>query len=279
MIQQLLNMNNGKKIDIILMNPPYDKNLHLKFLRKCINFAINIVNISPARWLQDPFAKDKRSTLKQYEDVAQHIASVDILNDKLKGQFDISAYSDLGIYILKDHKTNFDYKNFWETTRTDDEKSIIQKVCFSHKTKYISEVVEYDKLDGIRVMIGDIGGNRGTLPVYKDIVYTIDGNVGDKDWTECKNMGGYVKPKNSPLPKSIKFDTTSEAENFWKSYRELKFFNVLCNITIQQQHIQLNVLPFLKNYKKEITDNDMFNLFGLTDDEIQFIENYPLKKK
>ena len=53
----------------------------------------------------------------------------------------------------------------------------------------------------------------------------------------------------------------------------------LCNITIQQQNIQLNVLPFLKNYKKEITDNDMFNLFGLTDDEIQFIENYPRKKK
>lgn len=276
---KILDMNNGKKFDIILMNPPYDKNLHLKFLRKCINFAINIVNISPARWLQDPFAKDKRSTLKQYEDVAQHIESVDILNDKLKGQFDISAYSDLGIYILKDYKTNFDYKNFWETTRTDAEKSIIQKVCFSHKTKYISEVVEYGKRDGIRVMIGDIGGNRGTLPVYKDIVYTIDGNVGDKDWTECKNMGGYVKPKNSPLPKSIKFDTAAEAENFWKSYRELKFFNVLCNITIQQQHIQLNVLPFLKNYKKEITDNDMFNLFELTDDEIQFIENYPLKKK
>ena len=267
-----------KKIDIILMNPPYYKNLHLKFLRKCVNFAINIINISPTRWIQDPFAKYKRGTLKQYEDVAQHIESVDILNDKLKGQFDICVYFDLGIYILKEHKTNFDYYKFWETTRTDVEKTIIQKVCFSHKTKYISEVVEYSKRSGIRVMIAGIAGNRGTLPVYKDIVYTIDGNVGDKDWTECKNMGGYVKPKNSSLPKSIKFDTVNEAENFWKSYRELKFFNVLCNITTQQR-IQLNVLPFLKNYKKEITDNDMFNLFELTNDEIQFIENYPLKKK
>ena len=127
-------------------------------------------------------------------------------------------------------------------------------------------------------MIGDIGGNRGTSPVYKDIVYTIDGNVGNKDWTECKNMGGYVKPKNSPLPNSIKFDTTKEAENFWNSYRNLRFFKVLCDITIQQQNIQLNVLPFLDSYKKAITNEDMYNLFGLNDIEIQFIENYPLKK-
>lgn len=274
----IMKKNGGKKFDVVLMNPPYDKNLHLKFLRKCINIAKYSINISPIRWLQDPFAKDKRSTLKQYEDVAKHIDSITQIDDTMKAQFDIEAFSNLGIYLLKDTETNFDYKNHWELYRSDAEKSILQKVCFSKKTKYISDVVEKNQRDGIRVMIGDIGGNRGTSPVYKDIVYTIDGNVGDKDWTECKNMGGYVKPKNSPLPNSIKFDTIKEAENFWNSYRNLRFFKVLCDITIQQQNIQLNVLPFLDSYKKAITNEDMYNLFGLNDIEIQFIENYPLKK-
>ena len=65
------------KFDIILMNPPYNKNLHLKFIRKCINISNKIINISPIRWLTDPFAQYKRSTLKQYEDVAKHIQSAE----------------------------------------------------------------------------------------------------------------------------------------------------------------------------------------------------------
>ena len=207
----------SKKFDVVLMNPPYDKNLHLKFLRKCINIAKYSINISPINWVQDPFAKDKRSTLKQYEDVAKHIDSITQIDVTMKSLFDIKAFSNHGIYVLIDTETNFDYKNHWELYRSDAEKSILQKVCFSKKTKYISDVVEKNQRDGIRVMIGDIGGNRGTSPVYKDIVYTIDGNVGDKDWTECKNMGGYPKLKNSPLPNSIKFDTIKEAENFWNS--------------------------------------------------------------
>ena len=184
----------------------------------------------------------------------------------------------MGIYELSNKETNFDYKNYWKQNKDKEAVSIIEKVCFGNKTKYISDVCERGKRDGIRVMIGDIGGNRGSLPVYKDIVYTIDGNVGGKDWTECKNMGGYVKPKNSPLPNSIKFNTEKEAENFWHSYKDLKFFKVLCDITIQQQHIQLDRLPFLGDYTDKITNEQIYKLFELSDDEIKYIENYKLKK-
>ena len=49
MIQQLLNMNNGKKFDVILMNPPYSgKNtgdsIYIDFINKCIEIS-NVVDV------------------------------------------------------------------------------------------------------------------------------------------------------------------------------------------------------------------------------------------
>ena len=38
------------KFDIAIMNPPYNKNLHLKILEKVIPVADKAVNISPSTW-------------------------------------------------------------------------------------------------------------------------------------------------------------------------------------------------------------------------------------
>ena len=258
--------------DICLMNPPYDKNMHLKFLRKIISNTEKTINISPLRWLQDPFHNDKRSTLKQYEDVAKHIDSIERI--KNNEQFDVAIYSDLGIYVLLDKTTNFDYDNYWKTFKTEEGVSLIEKISNSKTVRHLNDVVERNKKDGIRVMIGDISGNRGTSPTYKDIVYTIDGKVNGKDWTECKNMGGYEKEKGSPLPNSIKFNTEQEAENFWNSYNDLKLLDVICDLTVQQQHIQLDRLPFLDDYTHKITDVELYDMFGLSDKEIKYVENF-----
>ena len=56
MIEQLENKTGVKKFDICLMNPPYDKNLHLKFLEKVINICNKVVSIQPTPWIQDPVA-------------------------------------------------------------------------------------------------------------------------------------------------------------------------------------------------------------------------------
>ena len=50
MIQQLLNMNNNnKKFDVVLMNPPYNRSMHLKFLEKTIQIGDNVISIQPVR--------------------------------------------------------------------------------------------------------------------------------------------------------------------------------------------------------------------------------------
>ena len=209
--KNLSTYNNSKRFSVILINPPYDKNMHLKFIRKCINISKSIINISPVRWLQDPFAGDKRSTLKQYEDVAKHIKNVELLkNDKSK--FDIAIYSDLGIYTITNNETDFDYNNSWKLFKTETQISLINKICFGHE-KYLSDVVEHNNNEGIRVLIGDIGGNRGALPTYKDFAYAIDGKVDGEDWTKKKNFGGYVKAEGAKIPNSIKFNTYHNTDN------------------------------------------------------------------
>lgn len=261
--------------DIALMNPPYDKNLHLKFLKKVIGVAEKTVSVQPVRWLQDPFSQGKRSTLKQYENIAKSLNDVDVVDLEDKKKFDMHSYSGLAIYYIDNQNNNkLDYNNFWKKFKEDEAVSIIEKVCYSNKCKYLADFTENNKRDGIRVMITKIAGNRGVLPVYKDISYTIDGNVGDKDWTKCKNLGGYQKEEGIGLPISIKFDTIDEAENFYNSYKDLKFFEVICNLTVQQQNIQLDRLPFLDDYTHKITNEQMYKLFDLTNDEIDYIENY-----
>lgn len=265
--EEILKENNGKKFDICLMNPPYDKNMHLKFIRKCINISKSIINISPVRWLQDPFAGDKRSTLKQYEDVAKHIKDVESLkNDKSK--FDIAIYSDLGIYTITNDETDFDYNNSWKMFKTETQISLINKICFGHN-KYLSDVIEHNKNDGIRVLIGDIGGNRGCLPTYKDFAYAIDGKVDGVDWTKKKNFGGYVKAEGTKIPNSIKFNTKEEAQNFYNSYQYFTPLKGICKLTIQQQNIQVDRLPFFDDYSKPITEEWFKNHFNLTDDEMK----------
>ena len=260
-------MNKGKKIDIVLMNPPYNKNLHLKFIRRVLNISGKVINISPIRWLTDPFAQYKRSTLKQYEDVAKHIESVESLKNN-KTLFDIAIFSDLGIYELSSEETDFDYNNFWKTQKTNIQISIIEKICFS-KDKFISDVIEHNKNEGIRVLIAAIGGCRGALPTYKDFIYAIDGKVDGEDWTKKKNFGVYVKKEGTKIPNSIEFNTKEEAINFYNSYQNFKPLKGLCKLTIQQQHIQLNRLPFFDNYSKPITEEWFKKHFNLTDEEMK----------
>ena len=93
------------KFDCIIMNPPYQRNLHLKILAEAIKHLKDeksvCVNLSPIRWLQDPIAKNKKNSdfNKFEESVAKHIESLDIIDKGISGNaFNIGINSDLGIY-------------------------------------------------------------------------------------------------------------------------------------------------------------------------------------
>ena len=106
------------KFDCIVMNPPYQQNLHLKILAEAINHLKDeksvCVNLSPIGWLTDPVAKLKKNSKYNYfeETVSKHINSLDMLDAKVMSEiFSISLWSGLGIYVCEKASDNILYES------------------------------------------------------------------------------------------------------------------------------------------------------------------------
>lgn len=275
----IMKKNGGKKFDVVLMNPPYDKNLHLKFLEKTIEIANDIVSIQPVRWLQDPVAIHKKtSNYNKYKDtIHRHIVDLDVI--KMVDAVDIfnaGFNADVAIYTVKSTYNNGNIVAY------DMSESILNKVI---KCKYkLSDVVERNKIDGWRMQITEIqpitaqGGKKFSYGwfcrfcIYNHLRSTIfyDGYKDGKYW------GDYVsgiKPKpGTGIPFSIKFDTENEAINFENSLKTT-FYYYLVYCLKTDQHTPFKFLPFMGDYTKPWTNERFYKYFNLISDEISIIEN------
>ena len=274
------------KFDCIIMNPPYQRNLHLKILAEAIKHLKDeksvCVNLSPVLWLEDPHAhmKSKSNLFKFDNSIVHKCEQLDVVDKDIANQlFNTGLFANLGIYVCKKNAKGIDSKNFWKRNFEDWEVKVFDKV-YALKT-HIEDKCENNKRDGIRVPIAFIAGNRGTLPIYKDIAYVVDGMKDGKDWTKCKNNGGYEKEEGIPIPISIKFATEVEAQNFYDSWKTT-FCKWLSKRFLFDQHIQLRFLPFLgdainprtglKGYTGEWTDEDLVLYFNISPEEQKVIE-------
>ena len=71
------------------------------------------------------------------------------------------------------------------------------------------------------------------------------------------------------------FDSEIEAKNFIK-YMRTKIFNLMLSIYTITQDINKNKFHFVpdqQDYTKEYTDEYLYEKYGLTEEEIKFIEN------
>ena len=85
--------------DKIIMNPPYNGNLHLKILQEAMKHGDEIVNLSPIRWLQDPLAEYKKnSDWKKFCDIRKKIETLDVVSAaEAQRFFGSGQYENLGI--------------------------------------------------------------------------------------------------------------------------------------------------------------------------------------
>ena len=285
MIQQLLDMNNGKKFDVILMNPPFNRSMHLKFLEKTIEIANNVVSVQPVRWLEEVIGKDnKKSAFNKYENsISKHIKDLELITQSDAKKLFSVLPPDLAIYIC-DENGGFNYKSL-------SENSIIEKIIKHIENNKCN--LEFNKKDGYRVRVpfinpgggksggsGDRGPILSELPV-KDIVFK-DGKYNDKWWYEYYMKNQHSKTTEE-ITSSIKFNSEEEGHNFVKSLKT-EFVRYVESCLIVDVNINNSKILWMGNskhprtgslgYIDEWTNEDFETFFNLTEDEINLYKTY-----
>ena len=243
------------------MNPPYNKNLHLKILQEAMKHSDDVVNISPIRWLQDPLAEYKRgSDWKKFCDIRKKIESLDVVK-AIEAQriFGTGQYENLGIYhITENGGLDILPKPFISQGLFD--KVNLPTYQGKYKSFYSERVSEnYKNFD---------------KPFVK--VSALHGHVDAKDWfdiiTPQKELAMSKKlRKGGSCTFTYNFDTQEEAENFF-AYCQTKFVKA-CNGNVKT-NIRWggNAVPFMPTYTHPWTDEMLYEYFGLNEEEIKEIE-------
>ena len=283
--EELQMLNIDMKFDIVVGNPPYDGNLHLKILAEVMKHLSDegeVIWLAPIRWLQDPLAKYKKnSDYNRYENtISKKIISInEYAGDVISMLFDAGMPA-CGIYHLDNNIHDF-YLNCFLNQIFEKTYSILRK-----KTK---PIFEKNRRDGWRVKISPIfgGGTAGahsngkeTLRNIGKLICFYDGIKDGKPWHAFYAHNGATKIQ-ADIPYSIKFETEAEAKNFIDSYKT-SFVKYYTHLVKRDVHVSPKILVWvndlqnprtgLKGYLSNWTDDDFYKIFNLTDDEIKLIE-------
>lgn len=273
------------KFDCIIMNPPYQKNLHLKVLAEAIKHLKDdgvCVNLSPVRWLQDPLAKEKKSSAyNKFKCIRDRLESLEVLNPiKTNVLFNIGC-SSLGIYTVG--KGGYDCENLISP--------VVKKVL--EKTTSFP-VLEENVKDGWRVRIPLInnngnGGGSGAQKLYGfgKLFAFFEGRKDNKWWWEFYQANQFTK-RTETITLSVKFDSEIEAENFIKTL-DTSFGKYYTQAVVVDVHVNpkqilwmgdaVNPRTGLKGYQGEWTDEDFYKFFNIMPEERKVIEETMEKYK
>lgn len=264
----------NKKIDVVIMNPPYSGRLHLKILEKVIQIADKVVNISPVRWLQDPFAKYKKKNdyNKFEESISKKIESLEVLDAKnANGMFGAIFGTDLGIYTCSNNNNNYIYTELTDCCV----KRVVQYMVNNHAN------FDYNKKDGVRIRIPRIcGGKSGGSGERNKVrlcevrnclgqpfVFT-NGLLDGKQWHEHYKKNQYSKTTDL-ITWSIKFASKAEADNFFASVNT-QFYKYIHHNVILDVNVEECKILFMQDYTQPWDDKrfcEYFNITGYIDDD------------
>ena len=262
----------------IIMNPPY--NIHLKILDKVIKAAPNaeIINLSPIRCFHDVLWANKDKDICMPA-ILKRLSSVDEISAKemseLFGDVDIEC----GIWHLKDG--GFDNLSLQNTLHN---KMLQYDSCNKHlvRNQLSGIIVRCDYFGGCKGRKGSNRTNAASISkgiyeychyalsmIYKD-GYSVENG---KFWSENRmpGAGNKIMPVGTPIPSGIKFDTVEEAKNF-EAYTKTKFARYIVGTARKIDSDSGKLLPFMPTYTHPWTDEQLYEYFGLTEDEIKEIE-------
>ena len=247
------------KFDCAILNPPYEHNLHLKILEQVIAKADKVVNISPVRWLQDPFAAySKNSDYCKFEEtISKKIETLDIIPAKDASKiFDASFTINLGIYVCGNggydyqHNDSLIYKIVQKTLENNwrpfSQSDFCRHGCIQQKPYVLNISGIGSVVDGARVVCKNYENQCRTELMSQERVILKAGN----------NQSGI----------HIEFDTEEERYNFWQCYSH-PFMLWYISTWKNDVHVYNNKVPYFNDYTHPWDYEDFFNWFDLTGEE------------
>ena len=264
--------------DIIVGNPPYSGNLHLKIINTVINHLTEdgvASFIHPARWLQDPLAEYKKSSDKvRFKNIVERLDDVKVIDTRtINTKFGILSDSELMLSKIKSKQTGKNITGYNEIAQ--EAIDIILKYSLEHNLSNVDEIKKYD---GWRcqilniVPLGDINHQKSDREYERNRIVSLfvplknnvfcDGKDEDgRWWTETRAKNQFSKNIGTPFPHSIKFKTKEEALNFQSSCRT-KFYNNIMYLIKLDMNTPLKFLPWMEDYSHPWTDEDYCKFFG-----------------
>ncbi len=260
------------KFDLIISNPPYNQNLHLRILNEILSLSDNVCTVQPVSWLYEKktYESPLQKEIKRIkENIQNRLQSVYIFNGN--DIFSNIIIGPCGVLYIQKNSTNVtvDDKFIAFETYTSDindidvhgNSMIYQNI--KHKIlSYCKHKNVYMKQDSVTGNFF-ISGRSGRLQDYKII--------------KKESINNYKYHQNRHNFKHcVSFRVDDNHENFHK-YLKLKlviFSLSLYKIGRDKFFGEFASVPYMPTYERPWTDEDVAKELGLTDEELAWAINW-----
>ena len=268
------------KFDCIIMNPPYQRNLHLKILAEAIKHLKDdgtCVNLSPVRWLQDPLAKYKKNNdYHRFENsISKFCNKIELIKTEDARQlFNVELLQPLAIYKCDKKSTYSYYNKYFKNAVFIDKvfKKILSENNFEkHKCVKFSDNLKNFVL--INIMAPPMKYGKPMFDAVKTWCgYFVNGkNSLGLTYRQAKENNSRATRGSIEQDNAVVFNTEDEVKNCYNAM-QTNFVRFFVMTSVVDVHVNQNVIPWMEDYTKPWDDIRFYKYFNITPEEQKVIE-------
>lgn len=234
--------------DVCLMNPPYDKNLHIKFMKKIFDNILsedgNLIYIGPDNWLINKYNFAQKSKIKNEtrDKYSKFIDDIETFNgDEFNQLFNTSNWFGVSIFKMNYHAKGID------PTIYESDNKLLNKIISTIQNNFTSLRSHFSRNSDKEYFVPVRRTNHGYL------------NWVEKDSTKTKAKDG------------ILFNSENEMNNFIASFDTWLYKFLNCTDWSGSENSA--DVPYLEDYTVPWTNEKLYKIFNITKEEQGFIEN------